>query len=335
MNLPSGSVVTSPEPPSGHREATVNRPPALIPALLFVCSASATALAGPSDDADVMPTTGEVMRGDLRGKAGDWMIMPGGMYTLSGGLSFVTAPVSPFAAPDSETELRFTDLVLADLAARYSLGGRAEIGASIELMPKQPTDRSDFVLQQAELSGRIGFARRFAGYARVSGGPMFGNDGTWTMGSAGLEAQKSIHETLVFHGVAGAGLTSLFPDNKMDGAWFAEAVVGGEMIFRVPNGMFAGWIGTGFAFPVAERTDAATLVLDPQTRASFSLGTVLSYIDDWDISFQIDVIDRGDVSDPATTLPVIAGGFDQTRLVVGVTRRFKEQSGRPTMLIGR
>jgi hypothetical protein len=306
---------------------------------LFISSAPARA-----DEPDVEPTrgsaTGETMslavERDPRGRAGDWMIMPGGMYILSGGLSFVTAPVSPFAdAADPDPELRFTDMVLANLAARYSIKGRAEIGGSIDLLPKQPADRSDWVWQRAALSGRVGFAKRFAGYGGVSGGPMFGGDGLWTAGDLGLEAQKSIHETLVFHGVAGGSLTSLFPESKMDGAWFAEAVVGGEMIFRAPNGMFAGWIGTGFHFPVAERARAGSLDLDPQTRANFSLGSVLSYIDDWDITFAIEVIDRGDVSQPDTTLPIIAGGFDQTRLVLGVTRRFKEESYKPMMLIGR
>ena len=334
MNLPGGWLVTSPS----HRQK--GRPvKALAPIALFTLIAS-TAVATPSataerldqESVDVTPTSSRLSLSDLRGKAGDWMIMPDGMYTLSGGISFVTAPVSPFAA---DSELRFTDLVLASLAARYSISGRAEVGASIQLLPKQPTDRSDWVWQRADLSTRIGFGKRYAGFAGLSGGPMFGGDGLWSAGAAGVEGQKSIHKTLVFHGSAGGALTSLFPENKMDGAWFVEAVVGGEMIFRSPNGWFAGWIGTGFHFPVAERARAGDLDLDPQTRANFSLGSVLSYIDDWDITFQLDVIDRGDVSDARTTLPIITGGFDQTQLMIGVTRRFKEDGHRPMMLIGR
>lgn len=307
---------------------------ALCPALIAVCALPSLASAD-TDKAviDEGASTISLARGDLRGKSGDWMIMPAGMYTVGGALSFVTAPESPFEA---DSELRFTDLVLTTLTGRYSIGGRAEIGAAIDLLPKQPAGRDDWVWQRAQLSGRVGFARRYAGFVGLSAGPMFGGDGLWTSGSGGVEAQKSIHETLVFHGTAGASVTTLHPESTMaERAWFGEVIVGGEMIFRVPNGMAAGWIGTGFHFPVAANDGRVDFELDPQTRANFSLGTVLSYIDDWDIAFGIDVIDRGDVSDPATTLPILTGGFDQVSLVLGVTRRFEQERGaRPMMLIG-
>lgn len=304
--------------------------PALVSILVF------PSLARAEDDADVEPTVGRTAleSSDLRGKAGDWMIMPAGMYTLSGGINFITAPESPFE-PDSQ--LRFTDMVLTSMSGRYSIKGRAEVGASIDLLPKQPAGRDDWVWQRAQLSGRVGFAKRYAGFVGLSGGPMFGGDGLWTSGAGGVEAQKSIHETLVFHGTAGAAVTTLHPESSMsERAWFGEVVAGGEMIFRAPNGMFAGWIGTSFHFPVAANDSRVDLELDPQTRANFSLGTVLSYIDDWDIAFGFEVIDRGDVADPATTLPILTGGFDQVQLVLGVTRRFKEKrSYGPMMLVGR
>jgi hypothetical protein len=50
--------------------------------------------------------------------------------------------------------------------------------------------------------------------------------------------------------------------------------------------------------------------------------------EDWDLFAELVVLDRGDLSHPATTLPILDGGFDQTHLVVGLTRRFKREDTR-------
>ncbi|OJT21102.1 hypothetical protein BO221_29995 [Archangium sp. Cb G35] len=59
---------------------------------------------------------------------------------------------------------------------------------------------------------------------------------------------------------------------------------------------------------------------------NFRLGAVLSYIEDWDLFAELIVNDRGELSEPTTTLPILDGGFDQTLLLLGVTRRFQRDS---------
>jgi hypothetical protein len=307
----------------------------ILPALtaLLLSPAIAVAQSDPEPAQDAGRSYAETISlggssGDLRGRAADWMIMPGGMYTLSAGLTFLTAPESPFDG----AEMRLTDVVLSSLAARYAIGGRGEIALAVELLPKQPAGADESVWQRAQIGGRVGFGDRYAGWLTLVAGPTLGGDGRWGSGSFGVEAQKSLHPTLVFHGVFGASAISLFDDEMTRTAWFGEVVTGGEMIFRVPNGMAAAWLGTSFHFPVAERSDS--IDLDPQTRANISLGAVLSYIESWDISFELSVIDRGEMASPDTTLPILAGGYDQTQVMVGVTRRFREEGRSSTLRIG-
>jgi hypothetical protein len=50
------------------------------------------------------------------------------------------------------------------------------------------------------------------------------------------------------------------------------------------------------------------------------MGTVLSLVKDWDIYADFAVIDRGDINNPATRLPILDGGFDQRQIIFGVTR---------------
>jgi hypothetical protein len=59
--------------------------------------------------------------------------------------------------------------------------------------------------------------------------------------------------------------------------------------------------------------------VDPQPRLDFHVGTVLS-LDKWDLFAEFAVVDRGDMVDPATRLPVLDGGFDQRQVMFGVTR---------------
>ena len=316
--------------------------------LLFISLVSGSAVAEPrasepddggleTDDAPAVRLGSASGSYDLRSRADDQIVMPGGMYTLGGTMTFLTAPESPFSADD---EIRFTDVVLLGFGARYGIKDRAEIAASVTVLPKQPSFTDEFIWQSASISSRIGFKKRYAGWASVSAGPTFGADGMWGAGAFGLEAQKPIHRTIIFTGNAGANTVGLFPDGdagKMrDAAWFTEVTAGGEIIFRVPRGEAAGWVGTNFHFPVAELSESSMLDIDPQTRANFHVGAVLSAIENWDLSLQIGIVDRGDIKDPTTTLPILTGGFDQTHIIFGVTRRFKQENPRrpPMVHIG-
>jgi hypothetical protein len=94
------------------------------------------------------------------------------------------------------------------------------------------------------------------------------------------------------------------------------------------QGEAALWLGTQFRFPfVKAATSTAEFALDPQTRVNFRVGGVLAYIEDWDFYAEFVVNDRGELDAPATLLPILDGGFDQTFLVLGLTRRFRGGEG--------
>jgi len=141
-----------------------------------------------------------------------------------------------------------------------------------------------------------------------------------------LEGRKSLHETLRLQGLLGASATALRLGGESERRLgFGEVVADGELVFRAPHGEAAMWIGTQLRFPVGALASPASVrdTLDPQTRVNFRLGGVLAYIDDWDVFAEFSVTDRGELSAPATTLPLIDGGFDQTTLMLGLTRRFQ------------
>lgn len=276
-------------------------------------------------------TGGTSLSMDYRSQASDWMIMPEGWYTVSGQMSFLTAPESPLGGT-TDGQVRFTDVVMLGLEARTAVGKRLEFAASLDILPKQPSFTDESIWQRLSFGGRAGFKKRYAAFADVSAGPLLGAEGLWGAGAAGLQVRKSIHETLVFQLSGGASFTGLAPEGMSamdDSAWFVEAITGGEMVFRVPNGMMAGWVGTQLRFPIVDGQSGMGPTLDPHTRANVNLGIVLSYIDNWDIFALVSVVDRGDLVEPQTTLPILDGGFDQTQLVVGLTRRFQRDKAPP------
>jgi len=108
-----------------------------------------------------------------------------------------------------------------------------------------------------------------------------------------------------------------------------------------PRGEVAAWLGAQFRVPLVASPgdgdpDATTgMFLDPQTRMSFHVGVVLSYIESWDLFARVAIVDRGDFAEPGTTLPILDGGFDQTHVIFGITRRFAFDRDRdaPLMIV--
>lgn len=275
--------------------------------------------------ADYAHTT--IAGASARGKAEDWLIMPAGVVTTTGTLTFMTADGGL-----SEDKVKFTDVVFFSFAFRYAIKGRAELALGVNLLPKQPSFTDESPWQGANLGARVGFGKRFAGWLHLAGGPLLStSSGYWLNSELGIEAKKSIDPSVVFQGGLGGTATALVFDESTDESfWMSELAVDGEMIFRAPQGEVAFWLGTQFRFPLVKNPgpgspDPATgLFLDPQTRVNFYLGFVLSAIPAWDIFVQYVFVDRGDLVNPATTLPILSGGFDQGHLIFGITRRFKQ-----------
>lgn len=259
--------------------------------------------------------------GSARSKANDWMIMPEGTTTFGGHLGFMTA----YAGLGAE-QIRFTDVVLATLHARRAFKDRYEVFGSASFLPKQPSFTDELVWQSASAGARVGAGERYAATLAFSGGTLMGDQGYWSAGGLVVQARKSLHPTLVVEGAMGGVSTVLFEETREQPSWLTEATASAELVFRVPNGMMAGWLGTEFRFPVAHdssRSDDGIEPYAPQTRVNVNLGVVLSYIRDWDVYAKLAVVDRGDLVDPTTTLPILEGGFDQKYLIVGLTRRFR------------
>jgi hypothetical protein len=268
-----------------------------------------------------------------RSKAGASMLMPAGSLTVGADLSFLTAD-----AGLGGEQIHFTDVVLFRPRARYTAGKRVELFAGTTLLPKQSSFTDELVWQGGHVGTLIGLGPRLAGFAQVSGGVLTDRAGWWGGFDIGVQARKSLEEIVVLQGALG-GATSLlfFDDDTEESFWFAELAAHGEVLFQMPE-ILAGWIGADYRVPVAHGPDAPDPVsgayLDPQPRVNFYLGGALTFLDDWDLFAEFAILDRGDIADPATTLPILEGGFDQRQFVFGLIRRFQTRSP-PRALLAR
>src|SRR5262249_35626910 len=107
-------------------------------------------------------------------------------------------------------------------------------------------------------------------------------------------------------------------------AFLTELAVQTSALFHAED-KWGAWIGVGYAVPVQKsgRDPTTEIAIDPQPRLDFHAGTVLSLVKQWDLFVDFAVIDRGDLSNPATRLPILDGGFDQKQIMFGVTRHIE------------
>jgi hypothetical protein len=97
------------------------------------------------------------------------------------------------------------------------------------------------------------------------------------------------------------------------------------VLVRIPNGVWGGWMGAGYAVPVYHRghDPISGMPLDPQPRLDLDIGNAVQPADQWDLAVDLSIIDRGDLAMAATRLPILDGGFDQIQLMVGISRRIE------------
>jgi hypothetical protein len=240
----------------------------------------------------------------------NWLVMPDDSTELGGEVAFLTAKAGPGSKP-----LLFTDVGLLRMHARYGFSG-AEFVLGGDFLMKQPSYTDEQLWQSVSAALRLGLGRKFALSLGGSGGPLLGQDGLWGRASAALEGKTAVHETVAFSGALGLTGTRLHADDE---PWLTEANLRGSTIFRAGR-FFGMWLGVDLAVPVAHEADL--MPFDPQTRLGFHAGMVYAVVDDWDFYVDVAVIDRGDADNPATTLPILDGGFDQQQIVFGIIRRF-------------
>jgi hypothetical protein len=217
--------------------------------------------------------------------------------------------------------LRFSDLALFGLAARYAVQPRIELNLGVDLLPKQPSYTEEKVWQSVSGGLRVGLGARTALAASAAGGHLLGHVGAWYRESLAVEYRKPIHEVLAFDLHAGVDAISLAAPGAQ-GGYVGEAAAQASALFHSPEGVWGGWIGLGYAIPVAHGgSDPTTgMSLDPRPRVDLHLGSVLALVEEWDLFVDLAIVDRGDAANPATRLPILDGGFDQRQLIFGVTR---------------
>jgi hypothetical protein len=253
-------------------------------------------------------------------------------WEIGASLDFMTSDPSGRTVEPSlaERKLKFTDVVLFRAHGLLALGRRTELFAGVDLLPKQPSYTDELVWQSALLGARYRFSDPWSAYVRGQSGPGLARDGYWLAGEAALQYRLDLAEkTLFWESALGATYTQLFPDEPVDKLfWQTELLAQSGIAVREKRGIFAAWLTFAFQFPLVARPapgspdPASDRALDPQTRVGVAFGMVLGISRSVDLFTEISVLDRGDVDDARTTLPILGGGFDQNRIVFGFNRRF-------------
>lgn len=276
-----------------------------------------TARAEPGQPVAAMASE-EVLTGTShRGVAEDYLVMPSG-GELSGQMRFVMSdPVLGAGA------LKFTDLALFGLNGRWSLFSKLEVSGAVDFLPKQPSYTEEKPWQSVGFGLRSPLGRHGAIAVSGGGGHLMSHTGMWTRESLMLEWKKPIdRDFLSFDIQGGVDALGLSAPNTSASASLTEAAVQTSAQFREPSGHWGAWVGIAYAVPFEKsgRDPTTDVAIDPRPRLDFHAGTVLSIVSAWDLYVDFAVIDRGDVSNPATRLPILDGGFDQKQIVMGVTR---------------
>jgi len=325
--LASAEPVPEPEPepaPAAPDPAPATPAPAPAPAaakeLTFDDEAAEGSALGRSPTIDVSGTLAREQTGDYSGSpravVSDWMLLQKGVGEVGGDLTFITSDAT-------SQDVNFTDIGILTLRGRYSFG-RVELGAAVDLLIKQPSYLDEPVSQGGGLVARVGVRHHMAAALVLTGGPLTGDKGLWGGVDLVLQMKKVVHETLVFQGSFGGAYTHLALDGTKD-AWFVEGLIGGDTMLKTPRGEFGVFVGANLRQPIVaspDKNDGEAFYLDPQTRLNFSTGMVYAVVKNWDLMVAYSVVDRGDEGEPATTLPILSGGFDQRDFVFTIVHRW-------------
>ena len=286
--------------------------------LAALASLGGTALADTTQPmaADDMASEATVVRASARGVARDYLVAPDG-GELTGEMKFVMADAMP-----NGSALKFTDLALFELVGRWSLFGKLEISGSADFLPKQPSFTDERPWQSAGGAVRAPLGDRSAITLSGGGGHLLDHTGMWSREALAIEWKKPIDPEFLAFDVQGGidGVTLSAP--RARGAVITELSVQTSALFHAPHGECGAWLGIGYAIPVqSSGLDPTTgMALDPQPRVDFHAGAVLAIEKTWDLFADFAVIDRGDLANAATRLPILDGGFDQKQIIFGVTR---------------
>jgi hypothetical protein len=263
--------------------------------------------------ADVM----NVSRGSHRGVAQDYLVAPAG-GELTSSMKFLMTEALIGAGGEA---MKFSDLALFNVGGRWSLFSKLELSIEASFLAKQPSFTDEKPWQSVGGAIRSPIGKRAALQITAAGGHLIGHEGMWTKEALLLQWRKPIAEILQFDIAAGVDGVSLSAP-RAPSAFITEVAFMTSALFREPSGHWGGWVGLGYAVPVAFRGQDPTtgMSVDPQPRLDFRIGSVLSLVKGWDLFAELAIVDRGDMGHPATRLPIMDGGFDQKQVILGVTR---------------
>jgi hypothetical protein len=292
-------------------------------ATLLALGGTAAAEVGSNPGVDAAETI-SVRGSSPRGVAEDYLVLPSG-GELGAQMRFITADGMLDDQP-----LKFTDLALFGLSARYSIFSKLELSANVDLLPKQPSYTDEKPWQSVGGGLRSPLGRHVALALTGAGGHLLAHEGMWTREAVTLEWKKPIHDVVAFDVQAGIDALGLQAPHTQDSAFLTELGVATSALFSLDR-KWGAWGGISYAVPVQHSgTDPTTgIAIDPQPRLDFHAGTVLSLVKEWDLYADVAVIDRGELGNAATRLPILDGGFDQTQIVFGVIRHIEGKAPSP------
>jgi hypothetical protein len=243
---------------------------------------------------------------------------------------FVTSDAGLGGAP-----LRFTDLVVTGIVGRSSLGERFELAARLDLLAKQPHPAREPVVNGGLLEGRFQLTDAGSIFLAGAGQQAVGGPAIFADVTGGWNGRMFIDKrerNLALAGKAAVGWTRALRSGSAAPPWLVELETGGAL--EVINSSSSGDEGAGFtlstdfAFRLARGGEAFWVPGAPAfragTRVTFSLAAFVLLAAHWDLHIRWSTVDRGDVASPATRLPLLIGGFDQSQLVFGLAYRFDE-----------
>lgn len=225
--------------------------------------------------------------------------------------------------------LEFTDLVLLRLHALMSLG-RYDLFMGSDVLPKQPSYTNELVWQGALAGMRTTLGEKNAAWIRAQGGPQLGRDGYWFSAEAAAQYRYALQRELFFESTLGWSHSQLSFKEDVDRLFYVEEVfttVG--LALRDPrHGKFAVWLNFDYYLPVLSGPDVNNPdpltgnALDPQPRVNFHVGALGAITKTVDLFVEYSILDRGDLENRATTLPILHRGFDQKEIIFGFMRHF-------------
>jgi hypothetical protein len=240
-------------------------------------------------------------------------------------LLFLTSPVGLDGSP-----VHFTDLALTRLVGRLALGNRFELHGLAHLLTKQPHPGGQPLFQGGALTGRAQVSARSSLFLGLANQPIAGHTGTGLELSAGWQGRRFIDRRELFGlaGGTGAQWTGLWRRSGPPPPQVVEAVTNGALQFVCADSYlgFAVELGAQLALPLWHQGRAFWLsdapAFEARTRLDFYLATYFAIEPRWDLVLRWVILDRGDAAAPATRLPLLAGGHDQTLFVLGLSYRF-------------